>query len=225
MEYVAYYRVSTKRQGVSGLGLEAQKTAVANFIKRQGATELPPPFIEIESGKNADRPKLKQAVDHCKKHGAKLLIAKLDRLSRDAPFILNLKNELEQANVDFTVCDMPQANALTIGIMAVMADHEGKEISKRTKAGLAEAKKRGVQLGTPDNLTDEAREKAHETISKKARTDTTVRHAFHYIKPLRDRGLSYDKIAAELNAEGYKTRTGKEFHAIQVQRIYKRLTE
>ena len=225
MKYTAYYRVSTRQQGNSGLGLEAQKTAVSNFIKSRGAKEVPPPFVEVESGKNNDRPKLKQAIKHCKKHGTTLLIAKLDRLSRNASFILNLKDELQQANVEFIACDMPQANTLTLGIMAVMAQHEAEMISERTKAGLAEAKRRGVQLGSPENLTEEAREKAHASISKKARNDQTVRHAFHFIKPLKEKGLSYAKIAHELNTEGYKTRTGKEFHAIQVQRIYKRLSE
>lgn len=225
MEYTAYYRVSTRQQGNSGLGLEAQKTAVSNFIKSRGATEVPPPFIEVESGKNNNRPKLKQAIKHCKQNGTTLLIAKLDRLSRNASFILNLKDELQQANVEFIACDMPQANTLTLGIMAVMAQHEAEIISERTKAGLAEAKRRGVELGNPENLTDEAREKAHASISRKARTDQSVRHAFHFIKPLRDRGLSYGKIADQLNSEGYKTRTGKDFHAIQVQRIYKRLSD
>ena len=225
MDYTAYYRVSTRQQGNSGLGLEAQKTAVSNFIKSRGAIEVPPPFIEVESGKNNDRPELKKAIKHCKQNGTTLLIAKLDRLSRNASFILNLKDELNQANVEFVACDMPQANTLTLGIMAVMAQHEAEIISERTKAGLAEAKRRGVQLGNPENLTDDARKKAHASISKKARNDQTVRHAFHFIKPLREQGISYNQIADELNTEGYKTRTGKDFHAIQVQRIYKRLTK
>lgn len=223
MNYTAYYRVSTRQQGISGLGLEAQKTAVSNFIKSRGAQEVPPPFIEVESGKNNDRPQLKEAIKHCKQNGTTLLIAKLDRLSRNASFILNLKDDLNESNVEFIACDMPQANTLTLGIMAVMAQHEAEIISERTKAGLAEAKRRGVQLGNPENLTDQAREKAHESIRTKARNDQVVRHAFHFIKPLRDQGVTYAEIAIRLNLEGYKTRRGKDFHAIQVQRIYQRL--
>lgn len=223
MEYVAYYRVSTKQQGKSGLGLDAQKTAVKNFIESKGGAEVPPPFTEIESGKNDKRPELRKAINRCKQTGATLLIAKLDRLSRNASFIFTLRDELQQAGVDFIACDMPEANTLTIGIMATMAQHEREIISKRTKEGLAEAKKRGVQLGNPENLTDDARAKAHRSISNKARNAKAVRHAFHFIKPLREKGESYKSIADQLNDEGYTTRTGKQFHASQVSRIWKRL--
>lgn len=223
MKYIAYYRVSTKQQGTSGLGLDAQKTAVKNFIESRGGAEVPPPFTEIESGKNDNRTELRKAITRCKETGATLLIAKLDRLSRNASFIFTLRDELQQAGVDFIACDMPEANTLTIGIMATMAQHEREIISKRTKEGLAEARKRGVQLGNPDNLTEQAKQKAHRTISENARTDKAVRHAFHFIKPLREAGESYSSIADKLNAEGYRTRTGKQFHASQVSRIWKRL--
>lgn len=225
IKYTAYYRVSTKQQGNSGLGLEAQKTAVANFIKSRGAIEVPPPFTEIESGKNDARPELRKAIDYCKKSGATLLIAKLDRLSRNASFIFQLRDELQKANVDFIACDLPEANTLTLGIMASMAQHEAEIISQRTKAGLAEAKRKGVKLGNPDNLTPEAKAKAHKTISDKARNDTNVRHAFHFIAPLRKAGQSFASIAKQLNSEGYRTRTGKDFHAIQVKRIFDRLSQ
>lgn len=225
MEYVAYYRVSTKQQGKSGLGLEAQKTAVKNFIESKGGKELPPPFTEVESGKNDQRPELKKAIERCKETGSTLLIAKLDRLSRNASFIFKLRDELQASGVDFIACDMPEANTLTIGMMASMAQHEREVISKRTKEGLAEAKRNGKELGTPENLTEEARKKAHKTISKRARTDKAVRHAFHFIKPLREQGESYSSIAKKLNEEGYRTRKGKEFHAIQVSRIWKRLKD
>jgi DNA invertase Pin-like site-specific DNA recombinase len=225
MKYVAYYRVSTKRQGESGLGLQAQKTAVENFIRSQGGQEIPPPFTEVESGKNDDRPELRKAIEHCKRTGSTLLIAKLDRLSRNASFIFKLKEELESAGVRFTACDMPDANTLTIGIMATMAQHERETISKRTRAGIHESDVyKSGEWGNPENLTDQAREKAYQTIREKARTDQSVRHAFHFIKPLREAGESYRAIAEKLNAEGYRTRTGKEFHAVQVSRIYKRLS-
>lgn len=222
--YVVYYRVSTKQQGQSGLGLDAQRTAVAAFLKSREATEVPPAYTEVESGKNADRPELRKAIQRAKDTGSTLLIAKLDRLSRNVSFIFSLKAELEAAGVSFVACDLPEANTLTLGIMATMAQHEREIISQRTKAGLQEAKRRGKVLGNPANLSDDARAKAWATISNKARTDKGARHAFHFIKPRRDQGVSYQQIADELNAEGYRTRTGKEFHPAQVQRIWKRFS-
>ena len=141
-KFVSYLRVSTARQGRSGLGLEAQRQAVEDFLNG-GNWQLVKEFVEVESGKNADRPQLAKAFQLCRLIGAKLVIAKLDRLSRDAHFLLGL----EKAGVDFVAADMPQANRLTIGIMAVMAQHEREMISERTKAALAAAKRRGVKLG------------------------------------------------------------------------------
>jgi len=222
MKFTAYYRVSTNKQGQSGLGLEAQKESVRRYVTGKGEA-VPPPFIEVESGKNNDRPVLKQAIAHCKANGTTLLIAKIDRLSRNAAFILMLKDELESAGVKFVACDMPEANTLTIGMLAVIAQAEREAISKRTKAALKAKKDRGEQLGTPENLTPAAMAKGHATIAKMARQDKSVRHAYHFIAPLRDKGLSFAKIAAELNAEGYTTRKGGQFYAAQVKRIYDRL--
>ena len=223
-KFIVYYRVSTKQQSNSGLGLEAQKTAVKVFLASRGAIEIPPAFTETESGNNGNRPELKKAIAKCKQTGSTLLIAKLDRLSRNVSFIFNLKAELEGAGVGFIACDLPEANTLTLGIMATMAQHEREIISQRTKAGLAEAKRKGKKLGNPANLTDQAREKAHKSISENARTDQDIRKAYHFIKPRRDQGATFQQIANELNAEGYQTRTGKEFHPAQVQRIFKRLS-
>lgn len=222
MKFTAYYRVSTKQQGKSGLGLDAQKEAVRRYVTGKGEA-VPPPFVEIESGKKNDRPVLKQAIEHCKANKTTLLIAKLDRLSRNAAFLLNLQDELQRSGVSFVACDMPEANNLTIGIMAVMAQDEARRISERTKAALAAKKAQGAVLGTPANLTDAARKKAHKAISEAARTDQSVRHAYHFIKPLRESGLSYANIAAQLNSEGYRTRKGGQFYAAQVKRIYDRL--
>ncbi|WP_287833263.1 recombinase family protein, partial [Acidiphilium sp.] len=133
--FVAYLRVSTARQGQSGLGLEAQRSAIAGYLSA-AARELLDEFVEVESGKNADRPQLAAAFQACRLTGARLLIAKLDRLSRDAGFLLGL----EKAGVEFVAVDMPHANRLTIGIMAVVADEERRMISARTKAALAAAK-------------------------------------------------------------------------------------
>jgi len=220
MKYIAYYRVSTKRQGLSGLGLEAQRTSVLNYIKARGIDQEPPSYTEVESGKDNDREQLRNAVAHAKRDGAVLLVAKLDRLSRDVAFIFSLKSELEKAHVDFVVCDMPEANTLTLGIMASMAQHERELISKRTIAGLNETRKRGTKLGTPENLTEEARRKAHKAISDKARNNQANRFAYHFTRPLREQGESYQSICDKLNHEGYRTSDGFEFHPAQVRRIY-----
>src|SRR3954462_7918743 len=161
--FVAYYRVSTERQGRSGLGLEAQRKAVEDFLNG-GNWRLVAEFTEVERGKHADRPALAKAFQACRLSRAKLVIAKLDRLSRDAHFLLGL----EKAAVDFVAADMPAANRLTVGIMAMVADEERRLISKRTKEGLAAAKARGVKLGGNRGsiISAEARE-----------TSRTARHA------------------------------------------------
>ena len=141
-KFVSYLRVSTAKQGASGLGLEAQRAAVAGFMNG-GAWKPLAEVVEIESGKRDDRPKLAEAMALCRLHGAVLVIAKLDRLSRDAHFLLGL----QKAGVRFVAADMPEANELTIGLLAVVAQHERQMISKRTKDALAAAKVRGTKLG------------------------------------------------------------------------------
>jgi DNA invertase Pin-like site-specific DNA recombinase len=140
--FVAYFRVSTVQQGRSGLGLEAQQEAVRAFIAARGAADakLIASYTEVESGKRDDRPQLQAAMAQAKLTGACLLIAKLDRLSRDAHFLLGL----QKAGVDFTAADMPHADRFTVGIMALVAQKEREAISERTKAALAAAKARGV---------------------------------------------------------------------------------
>jgi DNA invertase Pin-like site-specific DNA recombinase len=145
MRIVAYQRVSTIKQGHSGLGLEAQTTAVAAHAVRVGGT-ITASFVEVKSGKANDRPKLAQALHLAKVTGAKLLIAKLDRLSRNAAFLLTLRD----SGVKFVAADMPDANDLTIGIMALVAQQERETISRRTKEALAAAKARGRRLGNPN---------------------------------------------------------------------------
>lgn len=146
-KFVAYYRVSTDKQGKSGLGLEAQEAAVVAFIASKGENaRLLASFVEIESGKRSDnRPQLKLAMERARLTGATLLIAKLDRLSRDAHFLLGL----QKAGVKFVAVDMPEANELVVGLMALIAQAERQMISARTKAALAAAKARGVKLGNP----------------------------------------------------------------------------
>lgn len=142
MKYVAYYRVSTDKQGRSGLGLEAQQAAVRQYLDGKGWPPISE-FTEVESGKRADRPQLKAALKHCQLMNAVLVVAKLDRLSRNAAFLLNLRD----AGVDFVCCDNPEANRLTVGILAMVAEDEAERISKRTKEALQAAKQRGVRLG------------------------------------------------------------------------------
>ena len=142
-DFVAYYRVSTDRQGASGLGLDAQRQAVACQVN---GGQLVAEFTEIESGRrHTNRPQLLAALEECRKRRATLLIARLDRLARNVAFIANLM----ESSADFIACDMPQANRLTIHILAAVAEHEREMISQRTKAALAEAKRRGTILGNP----------------------------------------------------------------------------
>jgi DNA invertase Pin-like site-specific DNA recombinase len=144
VSFVAYYRVSTERQGRSGLGLEAQQNAVRSFLK-DGARELLAEYTEVESGRLKGRPQLQAAIAHCRKSKARLVIAKLDRLARNAAFLLTLRD----SGVDFIAADMPNADRLTVGILALMAEHERDMISRRTKEALAAARARGVKLGNP----------------------------------------------------------------------------
>src|SRR4051812_41889187 len=167
--FVAYYRVSTERQGRSGLGLEAQRKAVEDFLNG-GNWRLVAEFTEVESGKQSDRPELAKAFQACRLRRAKLIIAKIDRLSRDAHFLLGL----EKAGVDFVAAEIPTANRLTMGILAMVADEERRMISKRTKEALAATKACGVQLGGNRGsiISVEARE-----ISRKARQEASEARA------------------------------------------------
>jgi len=213
--YTPYYRVSTQEQGNSGLGFAAQREAVLRFVGYD-EKKLKGEFQEVESGKNDKRVELQKAIDFCKRNGTTLLIAKLDRLSRNVAFIFKLRDE----QVDFVCCDMPDANTLTIGIFATLAQHERELISQRTKAALAELKKKGVQLGSPQNLTYEARLKGAKANKKKAYDRPNNRRARGYIKSLRSQGLTFQAIADRLNAEGFKSPKGKEFTRATAQRIF-----
>jgi len=210
--FIAYYRVSTTKQGNSGLGLEGQKIAVKNFI---GGNNLLQEFTEIESGKNDSRIELQKAMAAAKQHGATLVIAKLDRLSRNAAFIFALRD----SGVDFVCCDMPDANSFTIGIFALIAQQEREQISSRTKAALQAKKAQGHKLGSPANLTAAARTAGNEAYSAAARSNEFNVRAFAMIKVLRQQGQSYRTIAETLNTAGFKTAKGKEFFAISVQRV------
>ena len=217
-KYVAYYRVSTRMQETSHLGLDAQQEAVLKYIKNNG-NKIIAEFTEVESGKRDTRPELAKAINLCKTEGATLVVAKLDRLYRDVYFTTKLMKD----KVRFICVDFPEASDLTIHIFAAIAEWERKEISRRTKAALA-AKRQKDPTWKPgtDNLTPEARQKSRQVISDKARSDDSTRKAYHFIALLKGQGLSYHSIAKRLNAENYRTRTGKLFHISQVKNIWER---
>lgn len=216
-KFIAYYRVSTQKQGQSGLGLDAQKSAVHKFTNN--CTDcIIAEFTDVESGKNNNRPELMKAIEESKKHKAHLLIAKLDRLSRNASFIFMLRD----AKIDFTCCDMPQANSITIGIMAVLAQDERERISQRTKAALQELKKKGVQLGSPKNLNFEAINKGRLVRAENAKQNENNRKATALIVSLRTQKKSFYEITKQLNSLGFKTRRGGCFSQNQVQILFNR---
>jgi DNA invertase Pin-like site-specific DNA recombinase len=201
-QYVSYIRVSTQKQGQSGLGLEAQREAVRAFVAKRGGEIIAPEYREVESGKKNTRPVLMEAIERCRITGATLLVAKLDRLSRNAAFLMTLKD----SKIDFIAADMPDANSMTIGVMALVAQHEADAISDRTKRALAQAKIRRADAGLPP--LGGYREKA-EKIKKHTARSVAVRKAKANIKaealrktmmPLVDEGLTLKAIAARLDA-------------------------
>lgn len=225
-KYIAYYRVSTQKQGASGLGLEAQQEAVARYLNG-GTWELVDEFIETETGKGADalarRPQLRAAMDACRKSGAKLLIAKLDRLARNVHFVTGLMEASKGSGknaVKFVACDMPEANDLTIHIMAAFAEHEAKRISERTKDALQAAKARGKLLGMAgmENLRPNiaARQAEANSFAEKLRGQ---------VEGFNLRHLSQRQMVAELNMLGVRTARGGEWSLVQLQRVIQRLSQ
>ncbi len=213
MKYVAYYRVSTKQQGKSGLGLDAQKETVKTFTNNCTGCLLGE-FVEVESGKNDNREQLKSAIEFARVNGAKLLIAKLDRLSRNASFIFALRD----SKIDFVCCDMPDANTLTIGIFATLAQHERELISSRTKAALS-ARKERVGEWRKGVTSDEARAKAVETNKRKAATNENNIRATDIAKMYRENGLSLPQIADQLNKAKFRTSRDCQFTPMSVKRL------
>lgn len=210
---VAYYRVSTAKQGTSGLGLDAQRHAVSAFARARGLTVIQE-FVEIETGTaKRQRPQLHAALQVARDARATLVIAKLDRLARNVAVV----SSLMEAKTPFVACDMPDANELTVHVMAALAEHEARLISVRTKDALAAAKARGTRLGCPVPMTDECRRAARASIRRQAR-DAYV-HVDGYVRLMRDTGMSLRTIADRLNAENKRTRTGKPWNHAQVARI------
>ncbi len=216
--FVGYFRVSTSEQGKSGLGLESQKSVVDNFVKSNNGV-LIESFTEIETGTSKrKRTEIYKAIDFAKKNNAVLVIAKIDRLARNVFFV----SSLMETGVEFVACDLPQATNFTIHLYAALAEMEAKLIAERTKNALKEKKKQGFKLGTPANLTEEAKMKGLEVIKQKAVSNKANIQATALIVEYRAKGYSYDKIANTLNQLNFGTSNGKMHNSTSVHRLYKR---
>jgi DNA invertase Pin-like site-specific DNA recombinase len=220
--FVAYYRVSTKRQGNSGLGLEAQQKSVLDYLNG-GDWKLVGEFTEVESGRKNERGELQKAFAACRVHNSTLIISKLDRLSRNAHFLLGLK----EAGIDFICCDMPSANRMTVSIMAIVAEEEARMISERTKAALAAYKARGGKLGIAGrlNLTkiDTVKASALSVKARQTKANQFASDLMPIIKEIQQSGtITLKGIATTLNEKGITTARGKAFSHVTVGRIINR---
>jgi DNA invertase Pin-like site-specific DNA recombinase len=203
---IAYYRVSTDRQGASGLGLDAQRAAVAQHIG--AGHQLAAEYVEVESGKNhTNRPQLLAALQDCRRRRATLVIAKLDRLGRNVAFI----SALMDSGAEFVCCDNPHANRLMLHMLAAFAEHEREQISQRTKAALAQAKARGVKLGNPRPLA------ALELANAVHRARRPAPEVLNLIRSLRGQGMNYRAIASELNRLNIRTGRGCQWYDVTVK--------
>jgi len=215
--YVGYYRVSTDRQGRSGLGLDAQRSAVAGYLDGGNWTLLDT-FTEVESGRRNDRPELVKALDLCRRRKATLVIAKLDRLARNVAFIANLMD----ADVDVVAVDMPEANRFTLHIMAAMAEHEAALVSQRTKAALKAAKARGRALGwsIPSRRGEQAQASLKGVLGNRAKADQHAANVLPVIRDIERAGVTtLQGIAEALNARGIRTARGRRWYASTVRNL------
>jgi DNA invertase Pin-like site-specific DNA recombinase len=223
--YVAYYRVSTKRQGKSGLGLEAQQEAVHRMAQFNGATIIAE-YIEVETGKNSARPKLHEAIHRAELTNSTLVVAKLDRLARNSHFT----GSLMESGLDFICCDNPHATKFTLQILAAVAEHEAKQISERTKAGLQVAKAKGVKLGSArpghwdgrEHLRDWKRAAAASIVVRQEKAAHRYRTLLPEIKRRREAGETLQSITDWLNSQGFVTKSGMPYKAANVRRIIER---
>ena len=207
-KFIAYFRVSTDKQGRSGLGLQAQRKAVLDYLDG-GRWSLVDEFVEIESGKHNERPQLTAALAACRKHKAKLVIAKLDRLSRNLAFIAALM----ESGVEFVAVDNPHATKLTVHILAAVAEHEREMISERTKAALRAAKARGTRLGNPEL----AKAAKRGTAAVKANARQFAANVLPIIEEIEQAGItSHNAIAAKLNERDVRTARGGKWTHVQV---------
>ena len=216
--YVAYLRQSTKKQEISGLGIEAQREIIQKFL---GQEKPVAEYVETESGKKTDRPKLTEALALCRKTKSTLIVAKLDRLSRNVAFT----SKLLESDVEIKFCDFPEANRLVLHIIASIAEYEAGLISQRTKQSLKAKKARGVQLGKPENLTnnlDRAITNSKRAIQTKANDNPNNKRAVAMLKVLVGQGMSLSAMARKLNEEGFVTSQAKKFTAWQVSVLIER---
>ena len=220
--FIAYYRVSTDRQGRSGLGLDAQREAVHNFLDQRPHT-LISEKVEVESGRSADRPELADAFALCRLHRATLIIAKLDRLARSVAFVSNIL----ESGVDFVAADFPEANRLTIHILSAVAEHEARMISERTKAALRVAKARGVVLGGDrGNLPGVASRGAEASaVIRSRQAAERARDLAPLIMSLRNAGRTFEAIASELHDRGISSARGGLWTGQKVSRLMRRAVQ
>lgn len=207
--YIAYLRVSTQKQGYSGLGLEAQREIINSYL--QGITPISE-YVEVESGRKTDRPKLKEALAQCRKDGATLIVAKLDRLARNVSFL----SSLLESDVEIIFCDFPQANKMVLHILAAISQYEAELIATRTRQALAAKKIRGAKLGNPEHLMEkhhQAITNSNRTNSEKANANPNNKRAVALLKTLVGQGKTYQEMADTLNKEGFLTSRGFQFSA------------
>ena len=216
--YVSYLRQSTKKQSLSNLGIEAQREIIQKHL---GQIQPIAEFVETESGKKTDRPKLAEALELCRKTKSTLIVAKLDRLSRNVAFT----SKLFESDVEIKFCDFPEANRLVLHIIASIAEYEAGLISTRTKQALKAKKARGVRLGKPENLVNnlgKAISNSNHTNRQKALDNDNNRRAIAMLKVMATQDLSLSEMARRLNEEGFVTSRGKQFTAWQVSVLLKR---
>lgn len=218
LKYVSYLRVSTQRQGMSGLGLKAQQEIIRNYLRGQ---EPIAEFVEVESGRHNDRPKLHEALALCKKEKATLIVAKMDRLSRNLAFT----SQLLESEIEIIFCDFPKANRLVLQIISAISEYEAKLIRERTKAALKVKKKKGYKLGKPENLLsnmDKAIGRSRSTNQDKARNNPNNKRAVALLRVLVGSTSNLSEMARILNNEGFVTSRGGKFTAKQVSILIKR---
>lgn len=222
--YLAYYRVSTQKQGKSGLGLEAQKSAVEGFVKGEQGTILKA-YTEVETGKSATRPQLTQAIAHARMAKATLLIAKMDRLARNVAFL----SSLMESGVDFKAVDNPCADKFTVHILACVAEKEARDISARTIAALNAYKARGGLLGSSrpeckNNLNEVAADKGRKlaAVARHEKAQRAYADLLPTMQAMRSEGLTYRAIAAKLNEQGFTSQRGNPFSHVQVRLVLER---
>ena len=217
-KYVAYLRVSTQKQGYSGLGLEAQREIIHNYLH----DTIPiSEYVEVESGRKSDRPKLKEALSQCRKEGATLIVAKLDRLARSVSFL----SSLLESDVEIVFCDFPQANKMVLHIISAISQYEAELIAARTKASLHAKKARGFKLGNPEHLLDkheEAIQNSIKTCKGRADNNPNNKRAIALLRTLVKEEHTYQEMAEILNKEGFVSSQGCSFTKSTVYKLIKR---